>query len=359
MGRPPIQGQTAQLVEPRHVNPEVAGSSPALVNLYLFILIYLKSVPSQFPLWFITCFTQVTCRMKYPQQTGLYMQSVPGGPLGIGYYNNDEITGSHPVINQLLIHTYTLLNKDSIYMSILRTFLWNDVHSQPCLWFIIYINHALCVRVPCLCELHRDSDVTQSMLLITSILNCVTACIDSELDSDFDCENSDSDFDCENSDSDFGCENSDSDFGCENSDSDLAVKTRIQTRIDCENSDSDFDCENSDSDFDCENSDSDFDCENSDSDFDCENSDSDFGCENSDSDFGCENSDSDFDCENSDSDFDCENSDSGGFDCENSDSDFDCENSDSDFDCENSDSDFDCENSDSDLAVKTRIQTWL
>ena len=37
-----------------HVNPEVAGSSPALVNYSLFIQIYLKSVPSQFPLWFIT-----------------------------------------------------------------------------------------------------------------------------------------------------------------------------------------------------------------------------------------------------------------------------------------------------------------
>ena len=44
----------AQLVEPRHVNPEVAGSSPALVNFSLFVQIYLKSVPSQFPLWFIT-----------------------------------------------------------------------------------------------------------------------------------------------------------------------------------------------------------------------------------------------------------------------------------------------------------------
>ena len=36
------------------INPEVAGSSPALVNFSLFIQIYLKSVPSQFPLWFIT-----------------------------------------------------------------------------------------------------------------------------------------------------------------------------------------------------------------------------------------------------------------------------------------------------------------
>ena len=42
------------LVEPRHFNPEVAGSSSALVNFSLFIQIYLKSVPSQFPLWFIT-----------------------------------------------------------------------------------------------------------------------------------------------------------------------------------------------------------------------------------------------------------------------------------------------------------------
>ena len=33
---------------------QVAGSSPALVNFSLFIQIYLKSVPSQFPLWFIT-----------------------------------------------------------------------------------------------------------------------------------------------------------------------------------------------------------------------------------------------------------------------------------------------------------------
>ena len=33
---------------------EVAGSSPALVNFSLFIQIYLKNVPSQFSLWFIT-----------------------------------------------------------------------------------------------------------------------------------------------------------------------------------------------------------------------------------------------------------------------------------------------------------------
>ena len=33
----------AQLVEPRHVNPEVAGSSAALVNFSLFIQIYLWS----------------------------------------------------------------------------------------------------------------------------------------------------------------------------------------------------------------------------------------------------------------------------------------------------------------------------
>ena len=45
----------AQLVEPRHVNPEVAGSSPALVNFSLFIQIYLKMYfLTQFPLWFIT-----------------------------------------------------------------------------------------------------------------------------------------------------------------------------------------------------------------------------------------------------------------------------------------------------------------
>ena len=33
----PIQGELAQLVEHRHVNPEVAGSNPALVNFSLFI----------------------------------------------------------------------------------------------------------------------------------------------------------------------------------------------------------------------------------------------------------------------------------------------------------------------------------
>ena len=37
IGRPPIKGLLAQLVERRHVNPEVAGSNPALVNLPLFI----------------------------------------------------------------------------------------------------------------------------------------------------------------------------------------------------------------------------------------------------------------------------------------------------------------------------------
>ena len=54
------------LVEPRHVNPEVAGSSPALVNFSLFIQIYLKSVPSQFPLWFITWYL-------YKKVVSLYM----------------------------------------------------------------------------------------------------------------------------------------------------------------------------------------------------------------------------------------------------------------------------------------------
>ena len=38
-----MYGLTAQLVERRHVNPEVAGLSPALVNLSLFIQIYLKT----------------------------------------------------------------------------------------------------------------------------------------------------------------------------------------------------------------------------------------------------------------------------------------------------------------------------
>ena len=45
------------------VNPEVAGSSPALVKFSLFIQIYLKSVPSQFPLWFI--------KLKYSHFIGL------------------------------------------------------------------------------------------------------------------------------------------------------------------------------------------------------------------------------------------------------------------------------------------------
>ena len=44
----------AQLVEPRRVGPEVTGSGPALVSFSSFIQIYLKTVPSQFPLWFIT-----------------------------------------------------------------------------------------------------------------------------------------------------------------------------------------------------------------------------------------------------------------------------------------------------------------
>ena len=38
----------------RRVNPEVAGSNPALVNVSLFIQNLSKNVPSQFPLWFIT-----------------------------------------------------------------------------------------------------------------------------------------------------------------------------------------------------------------------------------------------------------------------------------------------------------------
>ena len=37
IGRPPIQGELAQLVERRHVNPEVAGSNPALVDFSWFI----------------------------------------------------------------------------------------------------------------------------------------------------------------------------------------------------------------------------------------------------------------------------------------------------------------------------------
>ena len=37
-----------------NINPEVAGSNPALVNLYLFIQNLSKNVPSQFLLWFIT-----------------------------------------------------------------------------------------------------------------------------------------------------------------------------------------------------------------------------------------------------------------------------------------------------------------
>ena len=37
IGKPPVEGELAQLVERRHVNPEVAGLNPALVNLSLFI----------------------------------------------------------------------------------------------------------------------------------------------------------------------------------------------------------------------------------------------------------------------------------------------------------------------------------
>ena len=44
-----ITGFIAQLVEPRHINPEVSGSSPALVNFSLFIQIYLKMYPVSFP----------------------------------------------------------------------------------------------------------------------------------------------------------------------------------------------------------------------------------------------------------------------------------------------------------------------
>ena len=36
-----------------HVNLEVAGSNPALVNVSLFIQSLSKMLPSQFPLWFI------------------------------------------------------------------------------------------------------------------------------------------------------------------------------------------------------------------------------------------------------------------------------------------------------------------
>ena len=46
--------QLAQLVDCRSVNPEVAGSNHALVNLSLFIKKNYKNVPSQFSLWFIT-----------------------------------------------------------------------------------------------------------------------------------------------------------------------------------------------------------------------------------------------------------------------------------------------------------------
>ena len=34
-----MYGEIAQLIEPRHVNPEVAGSGPARVNFSLFIQI--------------------------------------------------------------------------------------------------------------------------------------------------------------------------------------------------------------------------------------------------------------------------------------------------------------------------------
>ena len=44
-----MYGYIAQLVEPRRVNPEVAGSNPVLVNFSLFIQIYLKMYPASFP----------------------------------------------------------------------------------------------------------------------------------------------------------------------------------------------------------------------------------------------------------------------------------------------------------------------
>ena len=37
IGRPPTSGKMVQLVEHRHINPDVAGSNPAVLNYYLLI----------------------------------------------------------------------------------------------------------------------------------------------------------------------------------------------------------------------------------------------------------------------------------------------------------------------------------
>ena len=70
------------MVEPRHVNPELAGSSPALVNVSLFIQIYLQTVPSQFPLWFnymyIIMYVKFTCTTI---EKGIYDHLPPTPPL--------------------------------------------------------------------------------------------------------------------------------------------------------------------------------------------------------------------------------------------------------------------------------------
>ena len=41
IGRPPMLGYIALLGEPRYVNPEVAGSSPALVNFFSSKLMFI------------------------------------------------------------------------------------------------------------------------------------------------------------------------------------------------------------------------------------------------------------------------------------------------------------------------------
>ena len=69
-----------KLVEHRHVNPEVAGSNPALVNL--FTQNFSKNVPSQIPLCFITWYyyfiTKTTWKL-YSVQVLMYTVTINNG----------------------------------------------------------------------------------------------------------------------------------------------------------------------------------------------------------------------------------------------------------------------------------------
>ena len=55
--------KVSSCIEPRHVNLEVAGSSPALVKFSLFIQIYLKMYSVRFPCCLLhdTCIILCTC----------------------------------------------------------------------------------------------------------------------------------------------------------------------------------------------------------------------------------------------------------------------------------------------------------